>query len=68
MIQNTFSDGAFLIGAQAWDIPSLGFSWFLHHKVAKCGRLQGYNKMFENKYLGVHLGEQISLHICSVYF
>ena len=22
-----------LRGAQAWDIPSLGFSWFLHHKV-----------------------------------
>ncbi len=20
-------------GAQAWDIRSLGFSWFLHHKV-----------------------------------
>ncbi len=27
-------------GAQAWDIRSLGFSWFLHHKVSTCGRLQ----------------------------
>jgi hypothetical protein len=24
----------FLKGAQAWDIRSLGFSWFLHHKVS----------------------------------
>ncbi len=28
-------------GAQAWDIRSLGFSWFLHHKVSMCGRLRG---------------------------
>ncbi len=28
-------------GAQAWDIRSLGFSWFLHHKVSTCGRLRG---------------------------
>ncbi len=28
-------------GAQAWDIRSLGFSWFLHHKVSTCGRLLG---------------------------
>ncbi len=31
----------FLKGAQAWDIRSLGFSWFLHHKVSTCGRLRG---------------------------
>ena len=30
-----------LKGAQAWDIRSLGFSWFLHHKVSTCGRLRG---------------------------
>jgi hypothetical protein len=30
-------------GAQAWDIRSLGFSWFLHHWVSTCGRLQGQN-------------------------
>jgi hypothetical protein len=30
-----------LKGAQAWDIRSLGFSWFLHHKVSMCGRLRG---------------------------
>ncbi len=28
-------------GAQAWDIRSLGFSWFLHHKVSTGGRLWG---------------------------
>ncbi len=28
-------------GAQAWDIRSLGFSWFLHHKVSMCRRLRG---------------------------
>ncbi len=28
-------------GAQAWDIRSLGFSWFLHHKVSTCGWLRG---------------------------
>ncbi len=28
-------------GAQAWDIRSLGFSWFLYHKVSTCGRLRG---------------------------
>ncbi len=28
-------------GAQAWDIRSFGFSWFLHHKVSMRGRLRG---------------------------
>ncbi len=28
-------------GAQAWDIRSLGFSWFLHHEVSTCGWLRG---------------------------
>ncbi len=28
-------------GAQVWDIRSLGFSWFLHHKVSTGGRLWG---------------------------
>jgi hypothetical protein len=31
----------FLKGAQAWDIRSLGFSWFLHHEVSTCGWLRG---------------------------
>ncbi len=57
-----------LKGAQAWDIRSLGFSWFLHHKVSTCGRLRGWNKKNFKKYLGVHLGVQSSLCVCSVYF
>jgi hypothetical protein len=28
-------------GAQAWDIRSLGFSWFLHHEVSTYGWLRG---------------------------
>jgi hypothetical protein len=58
----------YIKGAQVWDFRSLGFSWFLHHKVSTCGRLRGLNKKFVTKYLGVHLGVQSSLRVCSVYF
>ncbi len=38
-----------LKGAQAWDIRSLGFSWFLHHKASTCGRLRvKIKKNFKN--------------------
>jgi hypothetical protein len=37
----TQSPKAVETGAQAWDIRSLGFSWFLHLKVSTCGRLRG---------------------------
>ncbi len=36
-----------LKGAQAWDIRSIGFSWFLHHKVSTCGCLWGFKKKFK---------------------
>jgi hypothetical protein len=44
-------------GAQAWDIRSLGFSWFLHHKVSTFGRLRGQNnkkkfKIFRGSFRG----------------
>jgi hypothetical protein len=39
---SNFSDSSAVLslkGAQVWDIRSLGFSWFLHHKVSTGGRL-----------------------------
>ncbi len=42
-------------GAQVWDFPSLGFSWFFTQKSLHVGRL-----------FRVHLGPRNSLHVCSL--
>jgi hypothetical protein len=44
-----------LKGAQLWDFRSLGFSWFLHHKVFLGRRLGGKNKNKNSQHFS-HLG------------
>ncbi len=40
-VPSLFRSIYYIKGAQAWDIRSLGFSWFLHHEVSTCGWLRG---------------------------
>jgi hypothetical protein len=54
-------------GAQAWDIRSLGFSWFYTIKPLRVGDF-GVKIKKNLKYLGVHSGVKSSLRVCSVYF
>jgi hypothetical protein len=61
------AQNAHINGAQAWDIRSLGFSWFLQHEVSTCGWLRGENKKKLQIFRGSFRGAKFLTRMLSVF-